>query len=141
MYRTGYFTLGPTLHPFLASARHMIGLVGVVFVLTFTAIELVPLPALTVQIVVAMEDILARVSPQPLIVACAPVEDILAPASPEHLVVAFAPVGHVTALAAAHARSAPPPPPPRRPPRPRPPRASPRRLRPRGSCHRHRRRP
>src|SRR4028118_2317975 len=100
MYRTGYFTLGPTLHPFLASARHMIGLVGVVFVLTFTAIELVPLPALTVQIVVAMEDILARVSPQPLIVACAPVEDILAPASPEHLVVAFAPVDHVIALGA-----------------------------------------
>src|SRR5918997_957881 len=86
MYRTGYFTLGPTLHPFLASARHMIGLVGLVFVLAFTAIELVPLPALTVQIVVAiiaMEDILVRVSP-------------------EHLVIAFAPVDHVIALGAGH---------------------------------------
>ena len=67
----------------LASARHMVVLVGIVFVLAFTAIELVPPPAVKgpvneIVAITAAEYIIATGSKQPLVVACAPEEFQLA---------------------------------------------------------------
>jgi hypothetical protein len=74
---------GPYYCLLLATARHVVALVGSVFVLTSTEIEIVPLPAVKAPVkeivaIPAVEHILALGSPQPLVVACAPVEHVVA---------------------------------------------------------------
>ena len=88
----------------LATAVHVVVLVGIVFVVAFTAIELVPFPDVKdavkeIVAVPAVDDVLASDSPQPLVVARAPVDHVIASLAgkfvPARLAVqdVFAPVG------------------------------------------------
>jgi len=76
----------------LATAIHIVELVGYVVVLAFTAIESIPLlpdskwhysgvncgPVDAIVAIPAVDDVLALASPQPLVVAVTPVEHVIA---------------------------------------------------------------